>query len=112
MPEGRSGKHQNYKHKKIQNSGIGDLTSQRIVLTGGASQLPGLVEYLTQSWGKPVRVGHPLGVSGEEISKNPSFSTITGLLHYASRDERSKEMQLPPKGGHFWQRALSWLRVG
>ncbi len=98
--------------QKIQSSGMGDLIQQRIVITGGASQLPGLVEFVSQTWNKPVRLGQPLGISGEELSKNPSFSTIAGLLHYASRDERSREMQLPPQDGHFWQRVLSWFRAG
>ena len=96
--------------KKINASGVGDLISQRIVLTGGTSQLPGVIEFLSAQWNKPVRMGQPIGLLGEEITKNPSFATIAGLLHYAFRDERSREMTLPPQSGHLWQRFLAWFK--
>lgn len=90
-----------------------DVLRQRIVITGGGSQMPGLCEFLAHQWKRPVRVGHPIGFHGSnEFSENPGFATCAGLLHYAYRDERSREVNLPtPKQhGHLWQRFLSWFK--
>jgi len=97
--------------KQIDASGLSDLICQRIVITGGASQLPGLTDFVQMAWQKPTRLGQPLGLNGmSDLSQNPSFATCAGLLHYAFRDERSREMQLPVQEGHLWQRFLGWFR--
>src|SRR5262249_34112195 len=55
----------------------------RVILTGGASQLNGLVELATQMLGRPVRIGRPLGVARlPEEAKGPAFAAATGLLVY------------------------------
>ena len=55
----------------------------RVVLTGGASQLTGLVDLATQILGRPVRIGRPLGIAGlPEEAKGPAFAAATGLLVY------------------------------
>jgi len=55
----------------------------RVVLTGGASQLNGLVELATQILGRPVRIGRPLGIARlPEEAKGPAFAAATGLLVY------------------------------
>src|SRR6266478_5943181 len=55
----------------------------RVILTGGACQLNGLVELATQILGRPVRVGRPLGIAGfPEEAKGPAFAAATGLLVY------------------------------
>jgi cell division protein FtsA len=64
-------------------SGYSALVGRRIVLTGGASQLPGLAEAARRILGRNVRLGRPLGVSGlPEAMKGPAFSTTVGLLIY------------------------------
>jgi cell division protein FtsA len=55
----------------------------RVVLTGGASQLTGLVELGSQILGRPVRVGRPLGLGRlPNEAKTASFAVPTGLLVY------------------------------
>jgi cell division protein FtsA len=55
----------------------------RVVLTGGASQLSGLVELAGRILGRPVRIGRPLGIAGlGEAAKGPAFAAATGLLIY------------------------------
>jgi cell division protein FtsA len=55
----------------------------RVVLTGGASQLNGLVELASQILGRPVRIGRPLGIARlPEEAKGPAFAAATGLLVY------------------------------
>jgi cell division protein FtsA len=55
----------------------------RVILTGGASQLTGLVDLATQILGRPVRIGRPLGIARlPEEAKGPAFAAATGLLVY------------------------------
>jgi cell division protein FtsA len=55
----------------------------RIVLSGGASQLSGLVELATQVLNRPVRIGRPLGFHRlPNEAKSASFAVPSGLLVY------------------------------
>ncbi|ABQ38091.1 MAG: cell division protein FtsA [Bradyrhizobium sp.] len=55
----------------------------RVVLSGGASQLTGLVELATRILDRPVRVGRPLGFGRlPNEAKNAAFAVPTGLLVY------------------------------
>jgi len=55
----------------------------RVVLSGGASQLTGLVELATQILGRPVRIGRPLGFGRLPAeAKTASFAVPAGLLVY------------------------------
>ena len=62
-------------------SGFAEAVGQRIVLTGGASQLTGLAETARRILGKNVRVGRPLGIQGlPEAAKSPAFAAAVGLV--------------------------------
>ncbi|MDH4330140.1 MAG: cell division protein FtsA [Candidatus Moranbacteria bacterium] len=52
-----------------------------VVLVGGGSELPGVVEFSKKSLGLPAQIGIPRGVGGliDKID-SPSFATVTGLL--------------------------------
>lgn len=64
-------------------SGFAGQLGQRVVLTGGASQLTGLAEAARRILGKNVRVGRPLGVQGlPEAAKSPAFAAAVGLIIY------------------------------
>jgi cell division protein FtsA len=52
----------------------------RVVLTGGASQLAGIVELATSILNRRVRIGRPLGLSGmPETAKGAAFAVAAGL---------------------------------
>jgi cell division protein FtsA len=60
-----------------------DLLATGIVLTGGGSLMPGVVELAERIFDVPVRTGKPKGVSGmEEMVTNPIYSTGVGLVLY------------------------------
>lgn len=64
-------------------SGFAGQVGQRVVLTGGASQLTGLAEAARRILGRNVRVGRPLGVQGlPEAAKSPAFAAAVGLIIY------------------------------
>jgi cell division protein FtsA len=57
----------------------------RIVLTGGASQLPGLRDLAVAMFGRQVRLGQPQPQAGmPEMARSNGFATAFGLLSLAS----------------------------
>jgi cell division protein FtsA len=55
----------------------------RVVLTGGACQLTGLSDLAARIFGRPVRIGRPLGISGlPDAAKGSAFAAAAGLLAY------------------------------
>ena len=80
--------------KSLSASGLGGRLPRRAVLTGGASELPGMRELASRVLAMPVRLGRPAKANqlGEECQK-PTFSTASGLLtfdHVRGGDPKSK----------------------
>ena len=66
-------------------SGISREAGHRVVLTGGASQMPGLRDMATRMLGGQVRLGKPAHVRGlPDLASGPAFATASGLLAWAS----------------------------
>ncbi|MBM3496541.1 MAG: cell division protein FtsA, partial [Armatimonadetes bacterium] len=59
-----------------------------VVLTGGGSLLPGVLECASEILQGPVRLGRPSGVGGlADAAGGPEFSTAVGLVRWAVRSE-------------------------
>ena len=71
-------------------SGFPAEVAQRLVLTGGGSQLTGLVELASNMFGRPARLGRPRVMTGlPPAAAAPDFSAAIGLLlHWARGDEK------------------------
>jgi cell division protein FtsA len=68
---------------KLTKSGFSLHAGSRLILTGGASQMTGVVEAARRILVGQVRMGRPLGIHGlPESAKSPSFSAAVGLLVY------------------------------
>ena len=70
--------------KSLEKSKLKDKIGAGIILTGGMTKLKGMRELAQAIFsGMPVRVGYPNNINGffNEL-KDPSFSTVIGLLHY------------------------------
>jgi cell division protein FtsA len=94
-------------------TGMDQLVCQRIILTGGGSQLPGLREMAANLWGRQVRHGQPIGVIGaSDFATNPMFATCAGLLQYGWRDYAGSQttFQMETAPTNFFQRAATWIR--
>jgi len=73
---------------RLDAAGFEHLPSQRIVLTGGASQLPGLDGLATKILGQQVRLGRPLRVQGLPQSvTGPSFAAAVGTCLFAAHPQ-------------------------
>jgi cell division protein FtsA len=90
----------------------------RVVLSGGASQLTGLVELASQILKRPVRMGRPLGfVRLPNEAKNASFAVPTGLLVYPQyahleHVEPRHTRQLRTGTDGYFGKVGRWLREG
>lgn len=90
------------------------LSSSRVVLTGGASHLPGVREISSLILGRQVRIGHSIHLKGQySIFKDPSFCTCAGLIEYAKYDpillaspEQDNQPSLPKR----LLKSFSWFK--
>ena len=89
---------------KIQKTGLASQLASGIVLTGGGSQLEGLVEMGEFLFDMPVRKGHLQNIGGlKETVSCPSFTMGIGLLLYGL-EEREK------RGLRSQSRLTQWLK--
>jgi cell division protein FtsA len=66
-----------------QKMGALELLAGNVVVTGGASLMPGLDQVATERFRLPVRIGKPEGVSGlVDVVASPAHATAVGLVRY------------------------------
>ncbi len=66
-----------------QRMGALELLAGNVVITGGASLMPGLDQVATDRFRLPVRTGKPHGVSGlTDVVASPAHATAVGLVRY------------------------------
>ena len=79
-----------YIKDRLDSSGMGRAAGNRVVLTGGACQLPGVREMAARMLSRQVRLGRPATLRGlPELASGPAFSTAAGLLSWAAGDGRA-----------------------
>ncbi|ROR29689.1 cell division protein FtsA [Inmirania thermothiophila] len=102
-------------HNELRRSGFEELVAAGIVLTGGSSQMEGVVDLAEEVFQMPVRLGLPQHVTGlTEVVRNPIYATGVGLLLFG-RDSRARPPRRVPLTGGFrgvWERMKSWFRGG
>jgi len=100
--------------QRLDKSGVAGLAGQRVVLTGGGAQMPGLRELAGQILDKQVRIGRPLRISGlAEATGGPGFATCAGLLMFAIDDRgeaRAAQAHKPQQNVGLIGRLGGWFR--
>src|ERR1700754_1884251 len=90
----------------------------RVVLSGGASQLTGMIDLAGRILNRPVRIGRPLGFGRlPNEAKTASFATPTGLLVYPQyahleHTEPRHTRQLRTGTDGYFGKVGRWLREG
>ncbi len=80
-----------------------------VVLSGGATQLPGIAELAHDVFNMPTRIGIPSNYGGKNrVYQVPSFSTSIGLLLY--KCYVSNNIEIEEKGRPFVQNVKKWFR--
>lgn len=99
---------------RLDAAGFDHMPSQKIVLTGGGSQIPGLDGLATRILGAQVRLGRPLRVHGlPQAATGPAFSSSVGLSLFAAhpKDEWwDFEMPAESYPSRSIRRAVRWFR--
>ncbi len=73
---------------RLDAAGFDHLPSQQIVLTGGASQIPGLDGLAPKILGQQVRIGRPLRVQGlPQAATSAAFAASVGLCLFAANPQ-------------------------
>ena len=92
--------------RKLDEAGYKNAVSHRVVLTGGAAQLPGMREVASMVLDKQVRVGRPRNIENiPQVLHNPTFSTALGLLLFVinnSECQNIKKVSVGPSSTNFW----------
>lgn len=69
---------------RMDKSGFAEVAGRRVVLTGGASQLPGVRELAQRVLDKQVRLGRPLRVARPNLPNGKTGPSFTGLAEATS----------------------------
>jgi cell division protein FtsA len=78
----------------LRHSGMLDRCLAGVVLSGGASRLPGILEVAESVLRKPVRLSWPTPMAKMPASlAEPEFSTLLGLIYYGQRARMARGYQ-------------------
>ncbi len=84
---------------ELRRAGFEEVLSSGIVLTGGASVMPGMVELGEEIFHMPVRLGNPKYTGSlADVVQSPRFSTAYGLLLEAQA-QRHRGQKIQEKQG-------------
>jgi cell division protein FtsA len=73
---------------RLDAAGFEYLPSQKIVLTGGGSQIPGLDGLASKILGQQVRLGRPMRVHGlPQAATGPGFASAVGMCLFATHPQ-------------------------
>ncbi|WP_425038413.1 cell division protein FtsA [Primorskyibacter sp. S187A] len=99
---------------RLDAAGFDHLPSQQIVLTGGASQIPGLDAMAARILGHQVRLGRPLRVHGlPQAVTGPGFAATVGLCLFAAHPQDEWwdfEIPVDRYPARSFKRAVQWFR--
>jgi cell division protein FtsA len=82
--------------REVKKNHFAELLGGGVVLTGGTSLMPGMVELAEQVFEMPVRLGAPEGLGGLGANvADPRFSTGVGLVLHAVQEENGEATHAP-----------------
>ena len=101
-------------NERLIEQGLGDISSHRVVLTGGGSQLSGIRDVAAMILDKQVRLGRPKNILNMPSNLyNPSFSTCIGLLLFAlnyTEKKPNKIINKPINTNNRFGKIFGWLK--
>lgn len=100
--------------ERLDAAGFDHLPSQQIVLTGGASQIPGLDGLASRILGHRVRLGRPLRVQGlPQAATGAPFSSAVGLCLFAAHPQDEWwDFEIPAERypARSFRRVVKWFK--
>jgi len=99
---------------RLDAAGFDHMPSQQIVLTGGASQIPGLDGLASRILGQQVRLGRPLRVHGlPQAATGPGFASAVGMCLFAAHPQDEWwdfDLPMDRYPARSLKRAMRWFR--
>jgi cell division protein FtsA len=81
--------------REVFRSGMENIITSGIVLTGGSSLLEGVTDVAEAVFDLPTRLGTPRGISGlTDVVNNPMYATGVGLVLYGARNQPKKKFRI------------------
>jgi len=75
--------------RELRRTDYADVLAAGVVITGGASVMPGVTELAEQVFDMPVKLGIPTGFGGlVDLAQNPMHATGVGLVLFGLQDEK------------------------
>ena len=101
--------------ERLDRSGVSEYVGDKIILTGGGSELVGMAEFMANRLARSVRIARPAAAFDLPQSlSGPAFSTAVGMvatgLSPASVSMRIESNEIPPQG--YLGRVGQWLMTG
>ncbi len=99
---------------RIAAAGMVTEARRRLVLTGGAAQLPGLAEFVGRAFGGAARIGRPIGIARmPDAARLPGFAAAAGLLVFpqvAAREHFEPRRRAAENEGNYLVRVGRWFK--
>ena len=101
--------------ERLAENGASAYAGEKIVVTGGASQLLGISEFISNQMGRPVRIGRPTALPALPAAfSGPQFATIAGMAIACVAQDTGigsyRDRGGPSRG--YLGRVGSWLKAG
>jgi len=98
-------------NREVIRSGFADKCSAGVVLTGGASLLPGIEELGELVFEMPVRAGRPVGIGGLiDVVNSPMYASGVGLVIYGSKNQGRRNFRI--RNRNIFKRVVDRMREG
>ena len=97
----------------LQVNGLGSACTYNLALTGGASQLTGMSDFVSEFWKKPVTLRPPTPLSGPDGQiSGGSFSACMGLARFiqSAEDEITQTKRPSATGTSLFGRLGGWFK--
>jgi cell division protein FtsA len=96
--------------EKMASCGFKNISKKTVILTGGTSQLPSIVEIATNVLNSKVRLGLPrISMIDTTYTRDPAFSTSVGMIKYYYMSEYQKQKHTN-KSTSAVGRVIAWLQ--
>lgn len=98
---------------ELRRSGLKEIIASGLVITGGASQVEGVIELAEHIFDAPVRLGMPQHVRGlKDVLESPAYATGVGLLLYGYQQQYEGRPELIVRSGvkGMWGKVKSWFQ--
>lgn len=96
--------------EELRKSGYRGMLPGGMVITGGISQMDGILEFAAQEMDMQVRIGQPDSINGiSELARGSAYSTAIGLVLYGA--QKLSAMQAAPTQEQLFEGVLSRIKI-